>query len=62
MSNLFVLVFANAALLGFARVLAGPVERVRRPLLATGPFLGLGMATKWSSVALTGLIGLAVCW
>jgi dolichyl-phosphate-mannose-protein mannosyltransferase len=62
MSNLFVLVFANAALLAFTRVLAEPAERIGPPLLATGLFLGLGMATKWSSVALAGLIGLAVCW
>jgi dolichyl-phosphate-mannose--protein O-mannosyl transferase len=62
MSNLFVLVFANAALLGFARVLTAPPERIGPPLLATGLFLGLGIATKWSSVALAGLIGLAVFW
>jgi dolichyl-phosphate-mannose--protein O-mannosyl transferase len=62
MSNLVVLVFANAALLGFARVLTAPPERIGPPLLATGLFLGLGIATKWSSVALAGLIGLAVCW
>ncbi len=62
MSNLFVLVFANAALLGLARVLTWPPERLGPPLLATGLFLGLGIATKWSSVALAGLIGLAVCW
>src|SRR5215207_1255012 len=62
MSNLVVLVFANAALLGFARVLTAPPRRIGSPLLATGLFLGLGIATKWSSVALAGLIGLAVCW
>jgi dolichyl-phosphate-mannose--protein O-mannosyl transferase len=62
MSNLFVLVFANAALLAFARVLAEPPERIGPPLLATGLSLGFGVATKWSSVALAGLIGLAVCW
>ncbi len=62
MSNLVVLVFANAALLGFARVLPAPPERIGPPLLATGLFLGLGIATKWSSVALAGLISLAICW
>jgi dolichyl-phosphate-mannose-protein mannosyltransferase len=62
MSNLFVLVFANAALLAFTRVLAEPPECIGPPLLATGLFVGLGMATKWSSVALAGLIGLVVCW
>src|SRR5215207_5413479 len=50
MSNLFVLVFTNAALLAFTRVLAEPAERIGPPLLATGLFVGLGMATKWSSV------------
>jgi dolichyl-phosphate-mannose--protein O-mannosyl transferase len=62
MSNLFVLVFANAALLGFARALTVPPQRIGPPLLATGIFLGLGIATKWSSAPLAGLIGLAVCW
>ena len=62
MSNLIVLVFANAALLGFTRALTGPAERIGPPLLVTGLFLGLGIATKWSSVALAGLIGLTVCW
>jgi dolichyl-phosphate-mannose-protein mannosyltransferase len=62
MSNLFVLVFTNAALLGVTHVLTRPPERIGPPLLATGLFLGLGIATKWSSVALAGLIGLAVCW
>jgi dolichyl-phosphate-mannose-protein mannosyltransferase len=62
MSNLFVLVFANAALLAFTRVLAEPAACIGPPLLATGLFVGLGMATKWSSVALAGLIGLVVCW
>ena len=57
MSNLFVLVFTNAALLGFARALTLSPERIGSPLLATGLFLGLGIATKWSSVALAGLIG-----
>jgi dolichyl-phosphate-mannose-protein mannosyltransferase len=37
-------------------------ERVGLPLLATGIFLGLAIATKWSAVALLGLIGLVVGW
>jgi dolichyl-phosphate-mannose--protein O-mannosyl transferase len=62
MSNLFLLVFTNGALLALTRVLAAPPERVGPPLLATGAFLGLAIATKWSAVALAGLIGLVVCW
>jgi dolichyl-phosphate-mannose-protein mannosyltransferase len=62
MSNLFVLVFANGALLAFYRVLTVSPERVGPPLLATGLFIGLGIATKWSGFALAGLIGLVVCW
>ncbi|MCD6030327.1 MAG: glycosyl transferase family 39, partial [Thermomicrobiales bacterium] len=62
MSNLFLLVFANGALLGLTRVLAAPAERAGPPLLATGAFLALAIATKWSAVALAGLIGLVVCW
>jgi dolichyl-phosphate-mannose--protein O-mannosyl transferase len=39
-----------------------PARRAGPPLLATGICLGLAIATKWSAVALAGLIGLAVCW
>ena len=62
MSNLFLLVFANGALLALTRVLSVPAERVAAPLLATGLCLGLAIATKWSAVALAGLVGLVVCW
>jgi dolichyl-phosphate-mannose-protein mannosyltransferase len=62
MSNLFVLVFANAALLALYRVLTVSPERVGPPLLAAGLFIGLGMATKWSGIALAVLIGSVVCW
>ncbi len=62
MSNLFVLVFANGALLAFSQVLTVSPERVGPPLLATGLFIGLGVATKWSGIVLAGLIGLVVCW
>lgn len=62
MSNLFLLVFANGALLAFTRVLAAPPHRVGPPLLAVGTFLGLAIAAKWSAVALVGLIGLVVAW
>ena len=62
MSNVFVLVFANSALLAFYRVLTVSPERIGSPLLATGLFIGLGVSTKWSGLALAGLIGLVVCW
>lgn len=62
MSNLFLLVFANGALLALTRVLAASPERVAPPLLAVGFCLGLAIATKWSAVVLAGLIGLVVCW
>jgi dolichyl-phosphate-mannose--protein O-mannosyl transferase len=60
MSNLFLLVFTNAALLGLARVLTAAPERMGPPLLATGLALGLAIATKWSAIALAGLIGVVV--
>jgi dolichyl-phosphate-mannose--protein O-mannosyl transferase len=62
MSNLFLVVFANGALLGLYRILTVPAEHARLPLLATGLLLGLAIATKWSAVALTGLIALVVAW
>lgn len=62
MSNLFLLVFTNGALLALARALMAPPAMVGRPLLATGVLLGLALATKWSAVALAGLIGLVVGW
>ncbi len=61
MSNLFLLVFLTGALLGLARMLAAPPEKLRNPLLATGICLGLALATKWSAAPLLGLIGLTVC-
>lgn len=58
MSNLFLLVFTNAALLAFYHVVSVPLASARLPLLATGALLGLAIATKWSAVALLGLVGL----
>ena len=58
MSNLFLLVFANAALLAFANVLNSRPGRAGGPLLATGVLLGLAVATKWSAIVLLGLVGL----
>ena len=62
MSNLFVLVFVNGALLALSRALRGPARARGTATLATGLFVGLGLATKWSGVALAGMIGLVVCW
>jgi dolichyl-phosphate-mannose--protein O-mannosyl transferase len=62
MSNLFLVVFSTGALLAFSRVLTVAPERVGIPLLATGLCLGLALATKWSAVAIAGLIGAVVCW
>lgn len=62
MSNLFLVVFSLAALLAFARAWSAPAPRIRLPMLATGLCLGLALATKWSAVALLGLVTLAVCW
>lgn len=62
MSNLFLLVFTNAALLAFSWVLAQPLAQSGPSLVATGAMLGLAIATKWSAVALAGLIALAYGW
>ena len=56
--SVFLLVFTNAALLALTRVLTVSPDRVGPPLLAVGLCLGLAIATKWSAVALLGLIGL----
>lgn len=62
MSNLFFVVFTTSALLALAYLLNTPPARVALPLLATGAALGLAIATKWSAVALLGLIGVVVSW
>ncbi len=61
MSNILYAVLANAALFAFARALAAPAPALG-PLLATGLFLGLALATKWSAAALIGFVGLAIGW
>ena len=62
MSNLLVMVTTTGALLGLSRVLTAAPARIARPMLATGVMAGLALATKWSAVAMLGLIGLAVAW
>ncbi|MFT4041011.1 MAG: phospholipid carrier-dependent glycosyltransferase, partial [Thermomicrobiales bacterium] len=62
MSNLFLTVFALAALLGAYFALTLPPAQARLPLLLTGIALGLALATKWSAVTLWGLLTLALLW
>lgn len=62
MSNLFLVVLTNGALLAFSRVLAAPPGNAGGALFVMGLLLGLAVATKWSAVALLGLIGLALVW
>lgn len=62
MSNLFLTVFALAALLGAYHALTGPPALASGPLLLTGLALGLALATKWSAVTLWGWMGLALLW
>jgi len=58
--DMFVLVFTLAALLGLYRYLNSPPASIRRPLLWTGFMMGLGLATKWSAVYASALIGIVV--
>ncbi len=60
MSNMLVLVTSSGALLAFYYVLTTPPTRLARAMLVMGVLLGLSLATKWSAVALLGLIGLAL--
>ena len=51
-----------AALLAFAGYLAAPPDRVRRPLVLTGLFIGFGIATKWNAAYAAAFIGVVVVW
>ncbi len=62
MVDIFVLVFTLSALLAFHGFLTAPATAVRRPLLYTGLFMGLALATKWNAVYASGLIGLIALW
>lgn len=62
MSNLYLVVFASSALLALTHLLTAHVNRIRWLLLAVGGCLGLAIATKWSAVALLGLVWLVVAW
>lgn len=61
-SNMLLTVLTSGALLAFAAFLRQPVARGRNALLATGLLLSLALATKWSAVALAGLVFLVYAW
>ncbi len=60
--DIFTAVFMLAALLSFAGYLASPPDRARWPLIQTGVFIGLGLATKWSAAYASTAMGLVVLW
>ncbi len=60
--DIFVLVFATAALLGLYKYLVSPPDRVRAPLIWTGLMMGLGIATKWNAIYAAAIIGLVAMW
>ena len=62
MSNLIYAVLTLSALLACYVALTVTPVRATLPLLLTGAFLGLALATKWSAVALLGWVGLALIW
>jgi dolichyl-phosphate-mannose--protein O-mannosyl transferase len=68
MLDIFGTVFAMSALLCLYGYLTTAPARVARPLLQTGLFLGLALATKWNAAFLATLTGLVIlqrawrCW
>jgi dolichyl-phosphate-mannose--protein O-mannosyl transferase len=60
--DIFLTVWVMAALISLYAYLTAPPDRVRAPLLLTGGFVGLAVATKWSGAYPGLLIGLAVLW
>lgn len=56
--DIFGAVFMLGAFAAFYYYLAAPPDRVRRPLLLLGLFMGLAIATKWNAVYPSALIGL----
>ena len=61
MLDTFGTVFMLSALFAFHRYWTSPPRKVRAPLLWTGLFLGLAIATKWNAAYASALIGLAAC-
>ncbi len=55
-------VFTMAALLSFAGYLAAPPERARWPLIQTGMFMGLGIATKWNAAYPSAVMAFVALW
>lgn len=60
MLDIFGTVFGMSALLCLYGYLTSAPERVARPLLQTGLFLGLALATKWNAAFLATLTGLVI--
>ena len=61
-SNLLLTLLTSGALLAFSRFLQQPFSQGRNPLLVTGFLLSLALATKWSAIALIGLVFLVYAW
>lgn len=57
MLDIFGVVFMTAAFGWFYRFLRAPADRVTVPLLWTGGFVGLGIATKWNAVYASVVLG-----
>jgi dolichyl-phosphate-mannose--protein O-mannosyl transferase len=60
MLDIFGVVFMTSAVWSFYRFLCAPASRAARPLIWTGLFAGLGVATKWNAAYASILLGVAV--
>ena len=57
MLDIFGVVFMTSALWAFLRFLRARPDRVTRPLIVVGIFIGLGIATKWNAVYASVVLG-----
>jgi dolichyl-phosphate-mannose-protein mannosyltransferase len=62
MLDIFGTFFMMAAFLSLHYYLTAPADRVHRPLLAMGLFMGLAIATKWNAAYPSALIGVVALW
>jgi dolichyl-phosphate-mannose--protein O-mannosyl transferase len=62
MLDIFGTVFSLAALLSLHSYLKSPGDRCAAPIVRTGAFLGLALATKWNAAYLSLLVGLVMLW
>ena len=62
MLDIFGTVFMMGAFLCLYGYLTSPPHRVSWPLVGTGAFLGLAIATKWNAAYPAALIGILVLW